>query len=304
MDSGHSRGDRRWDRGQQPRPPDEQDGRADEAWRPIRPSKRVDRGSDWLYQSDEEAGDPADFSVSEYRERLLGGPGSELYGSHDVPHRDSGPPEREHPDFSSGYHVPYAENSLSGRNEFGRDLDRYDDDFGREPYDTGEWRSGDFGTGRFPAVDDGFRPSPVPRQSSGDTFGPQRIDLGGSGPVPEETPSESAGLVRPYFRTKGRTRPSQDLAIETLISTSERGRRLDGVRVPEHKHICGLCLDTRSVAEVAALLKMPLGVVRVLVGDVAGLGLVLVHSPNTNTMVGDRPSIEFMERVLSGLRRI
>lgn len=304
MDSGHSRGDRRWDRAQSG-PPDEQDGRADEAWRPIRPSKRVDRDSDWLYQSGgEDSGDPAEFSVSEYRERLLGGPGSELYGAHDVPGR-SGAPERESPDFSSGYHVPYAENSPSGRGEFARDVDRYADESGRDHgYDTGEFRTGDSGAGRFPPVNDGFRPSPVPRQASGDTFGPQRIDLGGSGPVPEETPTESSGLVRPYFRTKGRTRPSQDLAIETLISTSERGRRLDGVRVAEHKSICGLCLDTRSVAEVAALLKMPLGVVRVLVGDVAGLGLVLVHSPNTNTMVGDRPSIEFMERVLSGLRRI
>jgi hypothetical protein len=72
--------------------------------------------------------------------------------------------------------------------------------------------------------------------------------------------------------------------------------------VPEHRSICDLCLDTRSVAEVAALLRLPLGVVRVLIGDVAGLGLVLVHS--SNQTVGDRPSIEFMERVLSGLRRI
>lgn len=340
MDSGHSPGDRRPGRGQQPGRPDGQDdraggGRADEAWRPIRPSKRVDRGGDWLYQS-EESGDPADFSVSEYRERLLGGPGSELYGSHgsrsanDAPLRDS-------PDFDSGYHVPYAEQSLSGRNDFARDLDRYEDryddryddshygDYGDEyygyegggydsgyraargGYNTGEFRPGDFGTGQFRAVGGGegrLTPSPVPRQASNDSFGAERINLGGSGPIPEETPAESSGLVRPYFRTKGRTRPSQDLAIETLISTSERGRRLDGVRVPEHKSICGLCLDTRSVAEVAALLKMPLGVVRVLVGDVAGLGLVLVHSPNTNAMVGDRPSIEFMERVLSGLRRI
>lgn len=111
-----------------------------------------------------------------------------------------------------------------------------------------------------------------------------------------------SGLVRPYFRTRGRTKPTYDLAIEALVSTSERGRLLDGVRVPEHRSICDLCLDTRSVAEVAALLSLPLGVVRVLVGDVAGLGLVLVHSGSSDG--GDRPSIEFMERVLSGLRRI
>jgi hypothetical protein len=115
-------------------------------------------------------------------------------------------------------------------------------------------------------------------------------------------PGPSSGLVRPYFRTRGRTRPAQDLAIEALVSTSEHGRLLDRVRVPEHRSICDLCLDTRSVAEVAALLRLPLGVVRVLIGDVAGLGLVLVHSGSST--VGDRPSVEFMERVLSGLRRI
>ncbi|HET6503373.1 MAG TPA: DUF742 domain-containing protein [Amycolatopsis sp.] len=120
--------------------------------------------------------------------------------------------------------------------------------------------------------------------------------------VPPPVPAETSGLVRPYFRTGGRTRPSQDLAVEALISTSERGRAIGRVRVPEHRSICSLCLDTRSVAEVAAYLRLPLGVVRVLIGDVAGLGLVLVHS--TTSAVGDRPNIDFMERVLSGLRRI
>ncbi|WP_024875249.1 DUF742 domain-containing protein [Saccharomonospora piscinae] len=152
---------------------------------------------------------------------------------------------------------------------------------GYDPY--GGWGGYDGG----PASGE-FTPSPVPRHRRE--------------PEPEPV-EESSGLVRPYFRTKGRTKPDYDLAIEALISTSERGRRLEKVRVPEHRSICGMCLDTRSVAEVAALLRMPLGVVRVLVGDVAGLGLVLVHTASSS-MVGDRPSIEFMERVLSGLRRI
>ena len=135
-----------------------------------------------------------------------------------------------------------------------------------------------------------------------------------SGELPSPTPRprhyrdesrrrRSVGPGATVLPHQGRTKPDYDLALESLISTSERGRRLERVRVPEHRSICGLCLDTRSVAEVAALLKMPLGVVRVLVGDVAGLGLVLVHSASSS-MVGDRPSIEFMERVLSGLRRI
>jgi hypothetical protein len=113
---------------------------------------------------------------------------------------------------------------------------------------------------------------------------------------------ETGSMVRPYTRTGGRTRSDYDLAIEALVSTSERGRAPDAAVLPEHRSICGLCLDTRSVAEVAAHLRLPLGVARVLIGDMAGMGLVLIHQ--SGMVVGDRPSIEFMERVLSGLRRL
>ncbi|RJQ82569.1 DUF742 domain-containing protein [Pseudonocardiaceae bacterium YIM PH 21723] len=121
-------------------------------------------------------------------------------------------------------------------------------------------------------------------------------------PEPEPDPFLDSGLlVRPYARTGGRTRPDYDLAIEALISTSEYGRE-SAAELPEHRSICGLCLETRSVAEIAAHLRLPLGVVRVLIGDMAGLGLVLVHQGGL--VMGDRPSLAFLERVLSGLRRL
>jgi uncharacterized protein DUF742 len=113
---------------------------------------------------------------------------------------------------------------------------------------------------------------------------------------------ETGSLVRPYTRTGGRTRSDYDLAIEALVSTSDRGKAPDAAVLPEHRSICGLCSDTRSVAEVAAHLRLPLGVARVLIGDMAGMGLVLIHQ--SGMVVGDRPSIDFMERVLSGLRRL
>ncbi|HVK25163.1 MAG TPA: DUF742 domain-containing protein [Actinokineospora sp.] len=122
-------------------------------------------------------------------------------------------------------------------------------------------------------------------------------------PEPEPEPVQETGsLVRPYTKTGGRTRSDYDLAIEALVSTSDRGRVPDAAVRPEHRSICGLCLDTRSVAEVAAHLRLPLGVARVLIGDMAGMGLVSIHQ--SGMVVGDRPSIEFMERVLSGLRRL
>jgi len=115
--------------------------------------------------------------------------------------------------------------------------------------------------------------------------------------VPEEST-----LVRAYFKTGGRTRPDYDLAIEALVSTSQRGMDPAASTRQEHRSICDLCLETRSVAEIAVHLRLPLGAARVLIGDMAGMGLILIHS--SGTVVGDRPSIDFMERVLSGLRRL
>ncbi|ASU80774.1 DUF742 domain-containing protein [Actinopolyspora erythraea] len=113
---------------------------------------------------------------------------------------------------------------------------------------------------------------------------------------------EEGSLMRPYARTRGRTRSDYDLAIETLVSTSERGRTQSAQATPEHRSICGLCTDARSIAEISAHLRLPLGVVRVLIGDMASLGLVEIH--DSGMVVGDRPSMEFLERVLSGLRRL
>jgi hypothetical protein len=118
--------------------------------------------------------------------------------------------------------------------------------------------------------------------------------------VPPPAPEEST-LVRAYFKTGGRTRPDYELAIETLVSTSERGKDPAAAARQEHRSICDLCLETRSVAEVAVHLRLPLGSAKVLIGDMAGMGLVLIHQ---GTVGGDRPSIEFMERVLSGLHRL
>jgi hypothetical protein len=121
--------------------------------------------------------------------------------------------------------------------------------------------------------------------------------------VASPVPVASAGSrVRPYTRTGGRTRSDHNLALEALVSTSDDGRRYRGVRSVEHRRICDLCLDTRSVAEIAAHLRLPLGVVKVLVGDMADIGLVLIHQ--TELILGDRSSRDFMERVLAGLRAL
>jgi hypothetical protein len=118
----------------------------------------------------------------------------------------------------------------------------------------------------------------------------------------DDLPEEAAATVRPYAWTGGRTRSDVTLAIETLVSTSDRAERMLETLCTEHQSIARLCRRSRSVAEVGALLALPLGVIRVLLGDMATLGLIDVHL-NTHDQ-DDRPDLELMERVLRGLTRL
>jgi hypothetical protein len=124
----------------------------------------------------------------------------------------------------------------------------------------------------------------------------------GSSEGPDVSDTGSAAAVRPYTWTRGRTKSGFDLAIETLVSTSARGRAQVATLPFEHRAVAELCEQARSVAEVAALLSLPLGVARVVLGDMAGLGVVTVHQ--TASSAGSAPDLALMERVLSGLRRL
>ncbi|MFD9705530.1 DUF742 domain-containing protein [Lentzea sp. NPDC059081] len=111
-----------------------------------------------------------------------------------------------------------------------------------------------------------------------------------------------SSIVRAYAWTGGRTRSNIHLEIETLVSANDQSRRSAGILQSEHQRVVDLCRSPRSVAEVAALMRLPLGVVKVLLGDMAERGLVDVHQ--TASAGGDMPDLGLMERVLSGLRRL
>ncbi|MEU0988139.1 DUF742 domain-containing protein [Streptomyces sp. NPDC005953] len=123
---------------------------------------------------------------------------------------------------------------------------------------------------------------------------------------PPEPPSHQNAhnpLVRPYAMTGGRTRPRYQLAIEALVSTTADPARLQG-QLPEHQRICRLCFEIKSVAEISALLHLPLGVARILVADLAEAGMVAIHQPGGDEAVGGQPDVTLLERVLSGLRKL
>lgn len=124
------------------------------------------------------------------------------------------------------------------------------------------------------------------------------------GPPNEPPPSSDDGpssLVRPYAVTRGRTKPRSQLPLEALISTTVTARNEFGNLTPECQAISDLCRDWRSVAEISALLRIPLGVARVLVADMADQGLVQIR---TSQHSDSRPNVNLLERVLSGLRRL
>ncbi|WP_346731468.1 DUF742 domain-containing protein [Actinacidiphila reveromycinica] len=109
----------------------------------------------------------------------------------------------------------------------------------------------------------------------------------------------SSPFVRPYAVTRGRTAARTDFALEALVGTTAHAWE-SGVRLfPEQQAICRLCMNLTSVAEISALMNIPLGVTRVLVGDLAEGGFVIVQQPGH---ANGRPDVTLLERVLTGLR--
>lgn len=123
-------------------------------------------------------------------------------------------------------------------------------------------------------------------------------DDGGRAPGSD---GRASPLVRPYAVTGGRTQPKYQLQVEAMVSASHYEPHDLSMLSPECQAILGFCRDWRSVAEISAVLRLPLGVARILVADMAVDGLVRVHQ--TNHAEG-RPNLNLLERVLSGLRQL
>ena len=84
----------------------------------------------------------------------------------------------------------------------------------------------------------------------------------------------SDDLVRPFVMTGGRTKASDTLRVETLVQTA---RSDEGKAAFEAGRILELCRTPHSIAEIAAKLEIPLGVVRVLAGDLVSEDRLIVH---------------------------
>ena len=109
---------------------------------------------------------------------------------------------------------------------------------------------------------------------------------------------------RPYTVTGGRTRSAHDLELETLVQTvTGIDEQLAGLG-REQRSIAALCREVVSVAEISGRLDLLLGVTRVIVGDMALQGVVVLYRPQATVADADLPPVELLERVLHGLKNI
>jgi hypothetical protein len=114
---------------------------------------------------------------------------------------------------------------------------------------------------------------------------------------------EDAGpVVRPYAVVRGRTESPQgrlDLIafVITVVDTLDAWMQME----PEHHRILDLCRRPRTVTEVAAGLRLPVGVVRVMLGDLLDAQAVLIREPADPA---NRPSLDVIREVLDGLRAL
>lgn len=125
--------------------------------------------------------------------------------------------------------------------------------------------------------------------------------LVGSGPEEAWYDEEAGPVVRPYAVTGGRTRPVRgNLDLITLV-VARSVPAGPAPTSPELREIVERCQRPLSVAEIAAGLNLPVGTVRVLIGDLLDAGLVDTQDP---PLLADLPSEALLQAVLTGLRAL
>ena len=109
-------------------------------------------------------------------------------------------------------------------------------------------------------------------------------------------------MVRPYTLTGGRARPvTGGLSLLTHVEALYAPEAdLVGLQ-PEHRMILSITRTALSVAEIAARLDLPVGVVRVLVGDLLQASLVSTFESDSTI---NPPDDNILQAVIDGLRAL
>ena len=109
-------------------------------------------------------------------------------------------------------------------------------------------------------------------------------------------------VVPVYAVTRGRTRAAgQELPLEAVVTATGLSFTSGASLQMESRAIVEMCARPKSLAEIGAALRVPVGVARVLVGDLANGGYLEVHLPRTVDGDGG-PAPAILGRLLDGLR--
>ncbi|MFJ3668931.1 DUF742 domain-containing protein [Streptomyces sp. NPDC090106] len=116
--------------------------------------------------------------------------------------------------------------------------------------------------------------------------------------------SDTAGrLVRPFALTGGRTRPSRTgfTLITTVTAVDPPPARAPRPQA-EQSRILRRCARPVAVAELAALLDLPVSVIVIMLSDLLEAGLISVHAPRAVTP--GTADLDLLTKVREGLDRL
>ena len=123
-----------------------------------------------------------------------------------------------------------------------------------------------------------------------------------AGSRPGRWADDAAGpVIRPYALVGGRTKPAGEFFDLIAMVTARRIPAHPADLEPGHQHVLAMCDIPRSVADLAADLRLPLGVVRVILADLREYGLINIRPPASPTGLLDANALR---RIEDGLRRL
>lgn len=118
--------------------------------------------------------------------------------------------------------------------------------------------------------------------------------------VPEDEPwldGDAGRLVRPYTVSNGRTHPTRKLDLLSMVMATGL---VPQDLAPDYAQALALCHDPTSIAEIAARLRLPAVVTKVLLSDLVDCGALTARSPRP---VSDPTDRILLERMLDALQR-
>ncbi|MEV6591919.1 DUF742 domain-containing protein [Streptomyces acidicola] len=114
-------------------------------------------------------------------------------------------------------------------------------------------------------------------------------------------PVDTGDPDRLYTVTGGRSRADDAFDLVTLVvSECEPTAGMQS----EHTRILELCRHPTAVVEIAAELKLPITVVRILLGDLLAMGNITARHPRAARSVASLPDSALLQEVLHGLRHL